>query len=88
MKSNRVAKMLSLCFWFVFCAKFPGCIDSAEPEQFLNNLRKKLAKKYVKIISDMPQEKDEPKPKEELVNYLIFTLGYTVHYLFYKYFHK
>ena len=80
--------MLTLSFWFVFCAKFPGCIDSNEPEVFLSNMRKKLSKKYVKIISEMPQDQNESKNNEELINYMVFTLGYSVHYLFYKYFQK
>jgi len=76
--------MLTLSFWFVFCAKFPGCINSDKPEVFLSDMRKKLSKKYVKIISEMPQDQNESKNNEELINYMVFTLGYSVHYLFYK----
>lgn len=77
-----VIKFVPLSFWFVFCAKFPGCINTPDPDKFVNNLRHKMSKTYVKLFTALPQ------PKDELINYLIFSLGYMVHYMFYRYFHK
>jgi hypothetical protein len=32
---KRVGKLVKLGFWFVFCAKFPGCIDMDDPDYLL-----------------------------------------------------
>ena len=37
--SKRVTKLVNLGFWFVFCAKFPGCVEMDDPERFLQALR-------------------------------------------------
>jgi hypothetical protein len=33
--NKRVGKLVKLGFWFVFCAKFPGCIDMEDPDWLL-----------------------------------------------------
>ncbi len=80
--SEKVSKLVPLCFWFVFTVKFPGCFEGNDVDRFLEISRTKISKKYIKIFALMPQ------PKEDLVNYLIYSLGYIAHYLFFKLFPK
>ncbi|EAR85749.2 hypothetical protein TTHERM_00312310 (macronuclear) [Tetrahymena thermophila SB210] len=80
--SERVSKVLKLSFYFILVSNFPECIRYEEEQEISQSLKKKLSKNYVKLFSTLPQ------PKDEIVNLIIFCLGYINHYLFYQLFPK
>lgn len=72
MSQKRIGKLLTQCFWVVFFTKFPGCLslEDGANEQYVEELKQKLSKTYVKIFSDIEE------PKDELVNYLVYSIRY------------
>lgn len=76
----RVGKVLRLSFYFILVSNFPECVRYEEEEQVTHRLKERLSKNYVKLFSALPQ------PKDEIVNLIIFCLGYANHHLFYRVF--
>ncbi|KAL4504510.1 hypothetical protein ABPG72_009956 [Tetrahymena utriculariae] len=76
----RVVKILKICFWNILCGRFPETVDILVQEEVQKYYKKKLSRKYIKLLQSLPQ------PKDELLNYVIFTISYLIHFCFYKYF--
>lgn len=78
----QVGKIVRLSFYFILVSNFPECVKFDEEEDISNNLKQRLSKNYVKLFSTLPQ------PKDEIVNLIIFCVGYVCHLMFYKLFSK
>ncbi|KAL4456139.1 hypothetical protein ABPG74_014100 [Tetrahymena malaccensis] len=76
----RVVKILKVCFWNIVCGRFPETVDILVQEEVQKYYKKKLSKQYIQLLQSLPQ------PKDELLNYVIFTISYLIHFCFYKYF--
>ncbi|EGR31508.1 hypothetical protein IMG5_107260 [Ichthyophthirius multifiliis] len=82
MSLKKVHKLLKLSFYFILATVYPECLQYEQQEEIVQYLSKKMSRTYAKLFSQLPQ------PKDEIINYIIFSLAYINHYLFFLYFPK